>query len=294
MEALVRVVDAGSFSAAARQWGRSKAVVSKYVSALEAHLGVELLRRTTRSLSLTEAGRSYHQRCSELLQEIDALESSLRTEQLSLRGALRVTAPPGFADRYLAHMTTAFVAKHPQLSIDLDLTHRMVDLVEEGVDVAIRLTDPRDSTLIARRIGPAPLVAVASPDYLRARGTPTRPEQLREHDCLVDTNFREQQRWRFAVDGKERTVSVNGPFRVNSPVAIRELALAGHGVALVPAMLVEAQLGDGRLVELLPGMVALRWSLLAVYPRRRLLPARVRAYVDHLVEVLGPTRAQGS
>ncbi|PRQ00442.1 LysR family transcriptional regulator [Enhygromyxa salina] len=288
MEALVRVVDAGSFSAAARQWGRSKAVVSKYISALEGELGVELLRRTTRSLSLTEAGRAYHPRCRALLVEIDALESSLRDEQQRLRGSLRVTAPPGLADRYLEQLTTSFVANHPELRIDLDLTHRMVDLVEDGVDVAIRLTTPRDSTLVARRIAPAPLVAVASPAYLRARGTPTDPTQLREHECLVDTNFRDQQRWRFEVNGSVRTVSVDGPFRVNSPAAIRELALAGHGIALIPAMLVEPELESGRLVEVLAGTVALTWSLLAVYPRKQYLSARVRAYVDHLAAVMSP------
>ena len=286
MEAFVRVVDAGSFSAAARQWGRSKAVVSKYVNALEDHLGVQLLRRTTRSLSLTEAGRAYRERCVEVLGEIEALEVSLREGIAAPRGPLRITAPPGFASHYLEVMTTDFIARFPEVTLDLDLTHRMVDLVEENIDVAIRVTDPRDSSLVARRIAPAPILAVASPDYLRRRGTPKKPADLRDHDCIVDTNFRDQQRWRFRSSGsggKTETVSVDGPLRVNHPDAVREMAAAGHGVALVPDFVAREALEAGRLREVLRGRVAFQWSILAVYPRRKYLPARVRAYVDHLL-----------
>ena len=290
MEAFVRVVDAGSFSAAARQWGRSKAVVSKYVNALEDHLGVQLLRRTTRSLSLTEAGRAYRERCVEVLGEIEALEVSLREGIAAPRGPLRITAPPGFASHYLDVMTTDFIARFPEVTLDLDLTHRMVDLVEENIDVAIRVTDPRDSSLVARRIAPAPILAVASPDYLRRRGTPKKPADLRDHDCIVDTNFRDQQRWRFRSSGsggKTETVSVDGPLRVNHPDAVREMAAAGHGIALVPDFVARDALEAGRLREVLRGTVAFQWSILAVYPRRKYLPARVRAYVDHLLAHMG-------
>jgi DNA-binding transcriptional LysR family regulator len=290
MEAFVRVVDAGSFSAAARQWGRSKAVVSKYVNALEDHLGVQLLRRTTRSLSLTEAGRAYRERCVEVLGEIEALEVSLREGIAAPRGPLRITAPPGFASHYLDVMTTDFIARFPEVTLDLDLTHRMVDLVEQNIDVAIRVTDPRDSSLVARRIAPAPILAVASPDYLRRRGTPKKPADLRDHDCIVDTNFRDQQRWRFRSSGsggKTETVSVDGPLRVNHPDAVREMAVAGHGIALVPDFVARDALEAGRLHEVLRGRVAFQWSILAVYPRRKYLPARVRAYVDHLLAHMG-------
>jgi DNA-binding transcriptional LysR family regulator len=290
MEAFVRVVDAGSFSAAARQWGRSKAVVSKYVNALEDHLGVQLLRRTTRSLSLTEAGRAYRERCVEVLGEIEELEVSLREGIAAPRGPLRITAPPGFASHYLDVMTTDFIARFPEVTLDLDLTHRMVDLVEQNIDVAIRVTDPRDSSLVARRIAPAPILAVASPDYLRRRGTPKTPADLRDHDCIVDTNFRDQQRWRFRSSGsggKTETVSVDGPLRVNHPDAVCEMAAAGHGVALVPDFVAREALEAGRLREVLRGRVAFQWSILAVYPRRKYLPARVRAYVEHLLAHMG-------
>lgn len=286
MYAFARVVDAGSFSAAARRWGRSKAAVSKYVADLEAHLGVTLLRRNTRSLTLTEAGAAYYPRCIEILNAVDATETGLREQQSALRGTLRVTAPPGFASRYLAVLTCDFVARHPQVRIDLDLTHRMIDLVEEAVDVAVRMTEPQDSSLIARRLAPAPCIAVAAPRYLAARGQPETPRELRGHDCLVDTNFRDQQRWRFRVGGRTQRVTVDGPFRVNSPLAVRDLAIAGHGIAIVPALIAEAAIATGELVEVLPGTVALRWSIYAVYPRREHLPERVRAYVDHLAEAL--------
>ena len=287
MEAFVRVVDAGSFTAAARQWGRSKAVVSKYVNALEDHLGVELLRRTTRSLSLTEAGRTYRKRCTDVLGEIQALEASLREGVAAPRGPLRVTAPPGLASHYLDVMTKDFLARFPEVTIDLDLTHRMVDLIEENIDVAIRVTDPRDSSLVARRIAPVPIIAVAAPSYLRRRGTPNEPTDLRDHDCLVDTNFRDQQRWRFQSGDKTETVTVDGPLRVNHPDAVREMAEAGLGIGLVPEFTAREALRSGSLCEVLEGAVALRWSILAVYPRRRYLPLRVRAYVDHLVEGIG-------
>jgi DNA-binding transcriptional LysR family regulator len=287
MEAFVRVVDAGSFSTAARQWGRSKAVVSKYVNALEDHLGVQLLRRTTRALSLTEAGRAYRERCADVLGEVEALEASLREGLAAARGTLRVTAPPGLASHHLDVMTKDFVERFPEVTIDLDLTHRMVDLVEENIDVAIRVTDPRDSSLVARRIAPVPIVAVAAPSYLGRRGTPKKPADLRNHDCLVDTNFRDQQRWRFRKGKKTETITVDGPFRINNPEAIRDLAASGLGIALVPEFLVRDSIQNGSLCEVLPGTVALHWFILAVYPRRRYLPLRVRAYVDHLVERMG-------
>lgn len=278
----MRVVDAGGYTAAARAWGRSKAVVSKHVTALEGRLGVQLLRRTTRSMSLTDAGRAYYGRCVDLLGELEALDSSVRDDHARPRGRLRVTAPPGFVERYRSLVTTEFLAAYPDVSLELELTHRMVDLVEEGFDVALRITAPRDSSLVARRLAPAPHVAVASPSYLATHGAPKRPKDLREHACLVDTNFRERGRWRFRVGGRPEVVDVDGPIRVNSPTTVRDLAIEGHGIALVLGLLAEAALADGRLVEVLPGMPAHDWSIFAVYPRRRHLPGRVRAFVDHL------------
>ncbi|MCA9552994.1 MAG: LysR family transcriptional regulator [Myxococcales bacterium] len=282
MEAFVRVVDAGSFSGAARGWGCSKAAVSKYVAGLEAHLGVELLRRTTRALHLTDAGRSYYARCAALLQEVAALEGDLEAGHRAPQGVLRVTAPPSFVDQYRALVLSDFRARYPGIRMDLHLTHRMVDLVEEGFDVAIRVTAPRDSSLVARRLAPAPLVVVAAPAYLQAAGTPRTAAALKDHACLVDTNFRGGARWRFSRGGKVSQVDVEGPFRVNSPVVVCHLAEAGHGVAIVPEYVASEALADGRLVEVPVGKPAFSWSMYAVYPRRRFVSGRVRAFVDHL------------
>lgn len=282
MEAFVRVATLGSFSAAARSSGLSKAAVSKYVAALEAHLGVQLLRRTTRSLSLTDAGRTYQRRCADLLEEIAALEGALRHDSAAPRGLLRVTAPPGLAESYGHVLFTEFRARYPEVRLAVDLTHRMLDLVEEGVDLAIRVTVPEDSTLVARHLAPAPIRAVAAPTYLLKRGMPGHPAALREHDCLIDTNFREQSRWRFVVEGQPVAVEVDGPFRVNSPATIKELAIAGHGIALIADFVVRDALADGRLVELFSGHLDYAWGIYAVYPRRRYLPARVRVFIEHL------------
>jgi len=251
---------------------------------LESELQLTLLQRTTRSLKLTDSGRMYFERCVDLLSRLDALETDLKTAGGTLDGALRVTAPPGFALRFLPLLTTAFHTKHPAVSIDLDLTHRFVDLIEEGIDVAIRVTAPRDSSLIARRLAPAPIVAVAAPTYLERHGVPRKPEDLRRHDCVVDTNFRNQHRWTFATRRGNRTVSVSGAFRVNHPEAVRDLAIAGQGVALLPRFVAAGPIAHGQLLEILPGKVALSWSVYAIYPRRTHLPERVRAYVDHLAE----------
>lgn len=286
MEAFVRVVDAGGFSAAARSWGRSTAAVSKSIRALEAHLGVELLRRSTRAIHLTDAGHQYHARCVELLEAVDALESNLRQEHRAPRGVLRLTAPPGLMDRKHDAILTGFRRRYPEVRVDLRLTHRMVDMIEEGLDLAIRVTTPPDSSLIARRLAPAPMVLAASPDYLKREGRPSSPLDLRNMDCLVDTNFRDGAKWRFERSGRIETVEVDGPFRVDSPILVEALCRAGHGLALLPEFVARPGLAEGALVPLDIGRPAFDWSVYAVFPQRRLLSARVRVFVEHLAEVL--------
>lgn len=286
MEAFVRVVEAGSFTEAGRRWGRSKAAVSKYVGQLEDHLGVRLLRRTTRTLSLTDAGRAHLEPCRQVLGLLDESERQLQAEHAAPRGRLRVTAPPGFVSRYRREILTDFLRRQPLVELELDLTNRMVDLVEARIDVAIRLTKPDDSSLVARRLGPAPLVLVASPAYLAAHGTPTCPTQLADHPCLLDTNFRFHPRWPFRVGKQRLVVEVSGPLRVNSPLPVRDLALDGLGVGLTPRLLVEEHLASGALVELLPGTVDTDWSVWAVTSERRHLSARARVFIEHLQEVL--------
>lgn len=281
MEAFTRVVEAGSFTEAARRWGRSKAVVSKYVARLEARLGVSLLVRTTRSLRLTESGKAYYARCGQLLEEIADLESAISDEQRVPRGVLRVTAPPGLGSTIDESVIAGFVRAWPQVKVELNLSHEMHDLVREGYDCALRVTEPEDSTLIARRLADAPVLAYASPGYLARAGTPTHPRALREHACLVDTNFRNKGRWRFTVDGQRLVVPVDGPVQVNSPLAIRALCVAGLGIALMPAFIARQAVARGELVQVLAGFEGYHWAIYVVYPPRRHLSAKVRAFVDH-------------
>ena len=282
MDAFVRVVDAGSFAEAARRWGRSKAVVSKYVGQLEDHLGLRLLQRTTRSLGLTDAGRSHYERSQQILALLAESEAQLREDHVAPRGLLRVTAPPGFLSLHRQSMVSGFVRRYPDVVLELDLTHRMVDVVEERIDVALRLTRPDDSTLVARRLAPAPLVLVAAPSYLAGAQPLGRVADLARHPCVVDTNMRWQHRWPLWDDGQERVVEVRGPVRANSPVLVRGAAVDGLGVAMVPRMLVDGFLADGRLVEVLPGAVRAAWSVWALTSERRHLPARARVFIEHV------------
>ena len=287
MQAFAQVVEAGSFTEAARRLGRSKAAVSKYVSQLEARLGVTLLLRTTRSLRLTETGRAYHGRCVQLLEELADLEAAVGDAGRVPRGVLRVTAPPGLSEAFGEDIIGDFARAHPQVTVDLHLSHEMVDLVREGFDVAIRVTEPDDSSLIARRLADAPIVACASPAYLARAGAPRHPEDLRDHPCLVDTNFRNAGRWRFEVKGARLVVPVDGPVRVNSPLTVRSLAIQGLGIALLPGFVAREALADGRLVRILEGFEGYRWAVYILYPPRRHLSAKVRVFVDHVAARLG-------
>jgi len=234
IRAFVQVFDSGGFSAAARQHGRSKALLSKYVTDLEDYLGVRLMNRTTRKLSLTEAGEAYYREASQLLQQLDDLDASILDQTAAPRGLLRVSAARNFGEMILAPAIFVFLAEHPDVTLDLRLEDRFVDLVEEGIDVALRISAAQDSSLIARKICDMQHSAVASPEYLLAHSEPKTPEDLRHHACIVDTNFQGQANWRFVDKGQTLSVHVSGPVRVNSPLSARDAALAGLGIALLP------------------------------------------------------------
>jgi DNA-binding transcriptional LysR family regulator len=283
IRAFVQVFDAGGFSAAARQHGRSKALLSKYVTDLEDYLGVRLMNRTTRKLSLTEAGESYYREASQVLQQLDELDASILDQTEAPRGLLRVSAPRNFGEMILAPAIFAFLGAHDDVTLDLRLEDRFVDLVDEGIDVALRISAAQDSSLIARKICDMQHAAVASPEYLKARMMPARPEDLRQHWCIVDTNLQGQANWRFVENGETVSVHVDGRVRVNSPLSARDAALSGLGVALLPGYLAEPMIASGRLLPLLKGFWHTGASLQAVYPHRRHLAGKVRALIDHLV-----------
>ena len=221
IRAFVQVFDAGGFSAAARQHGRSKALLSKYVTDLEDYLGVRLMNRTTRRLSLTEAGESYYREASSLLQQLDDLDATIADQQTEPRGMLRVSAPRNFGESTLAPAIFAYLAKYPRVTLDLRLEDRYVDLVDEGIDVALRISTLADSSLIARKIADMHVVVGGAPSLISRVGTPRHPEDLRHLPCIVDVNLQGQSNWRFTEDGKTISVPVGGPLRVNSPLAAR-------------------------------------------------------------------------
>lgn len=283
IRAFVQVFDAGGFSSAARQHGRSKALLSKYVTDLEDYLGVRLMNRTTRKLSLTEAGEVYYREASLLLQQLDDLDASITEQTTTPRGLLRISAPRNFGERTLAPAIFAYMAKYPAVSLDLRLEDRYVDLVEEGIDVALRISTLQDSSLIARKIADMRLVIAAAPDFLRQHGVPEAAEALRSLPCVVDTNIQGQANWRFVEGGRTVSVHVNGPVRVNSPLAAMEAAIAGLGFAALPSYLAEPAIAEGKLRAVLQNSVPDGQTLQAVYPHRRHLAGKVRALIDHLV-----------
>ncbi|MCB9994416.1 MAG: LysR family transcriptional regulator [Hyphomicrobiaceae bacterium] len=282
MRAFVQVVDADGFSAAARLHGRSKALLSKYVTDLEDHLGVRLLNRTTRKLSMTEAGEAYYRDVRDLLQRLDDLDNSVAEQTSVPQGLLRVSAPRNYGETNLAPAIYSFLNTYDKVSLDLRLEDRKIDLVAEGVDVALRISDMPDSSLIARKIATTTLVLCASPALVERLGPLTHPEQLRTRPCIIDSNLSSPNGWRFKVNGQPLTIQVSGRVRVNSPVAVREAAIAGLGYAILPGYLAREPIQAGTLLHLLEDQFGDELGLQAVYPHRQHLPAKVRAFIDHL------------
>lgn len=284
IRAFVQVYDAGGFSAAARIHGRSKALLSKYVTDLEDYLGVRLMNRTTRKLSLTEAGEAYYRDVSEILSQLDDLDASITDQTAAPRGILRVSAPRNFGETTLLDPLFEFVAIHPELTLDLRLEDRMVDLVDEGIDLALRISKMQDTSLIARKIAETWVTVCASPRLIKTHGTPQSPDALRGLPCIIDTNMAGQANWRFTDDGKTVSIHVDGPVRVNSPMGAMVAAQKGLGFALLPSFLAERAIENGELISVLADYLPDRPALQAVYPHRRHLSGKVRALIDFLVE----------
>lgn len=285
MRALVAVVDHEGFSAAARAQGRSKALLSKYVRELEDDLGVLLLNRTTRQFSLTESGHTYYKRAIDLLREFDDLRDQVRDARDGLAGIIRISAPRTMADAVIGQSLIDFAAEHRNITLDIDLDDRFADLVEEGFDLAIRITQLEDSALIARKLAPMRLVLCATPAVIERDGMPATIADLANKPFVVDTNARRRNIIPLRDgDGSTINLAIDGPVRVNSPLAARMAALADLGFVMSPDFIVADDLRTGRLIEVLPDVQGLQSGIYAVYPHRRYLPARVRALVDHLAD----------
>jgi DNA-binding transcriptional LysR family regulator len=285
MRAFIDVVEAEGFSAAARKIGRSKALLSKYVRELEDELGALLLNRTTRQFSLTEVGHTYFRRATEIVREIDNLADTVRDSSGDVRGRIKLTAPRTFSDAPIGQSLIDFALEHPDVVLDIQLDDRFVDLVEEGFDLAIRITRLEDSSMIARRLSPFSLNICASPALIARTGMPEKPQDLTKMPCIVDTNGRWLSNWPFMRDNGEMfSVPVSGPLEVNSPLTTRAAAIAGLGFATLPDFIARPALESGELVSVLDEWVPRGGGIFAVYPHRRYLPVKIRLFVDYLAQ----------
>jgi DNA-binding transcriptional LysR family regulator len=286
----VAVIDAGSFTLAATRLNLSKSMVSKCVNRLEAALGSRLIQRTTRRLHLTEAGSALYESSRTALAAIDEARAAVSKLQGEPRGLLKVSASPAFGSIVLPRVVSRLCKAHPDLSIELVLEDRHVDLVHEGIDVALRVTgEPPETGLVYRRLGPNRQVVCASPAYLKARGTPKTPQDLKSHDCIAHTQRSTPRVWHFTARGGGKTsVQIDPRVAVTSSLALRSCALEGLGIVEINSYIVGADIGAGRLVRLLEGYQPRELSIFAVYPARRFLAPKVRVFVDALLGLMTP------
>jgi DNA-binding transcriptional LysR family regulator len=287
--AFARVVEAGSFSAAARRLRISKSAASAHVQRLEKRLGVRLLHRTTRRISLSEAGAAYYRHCARIVAEAESAEQAARALQREPRGVLSISASDTFGPMHVAPAIPEFLARFPGLAIDISLSPKYVDLVQEGLDLAIRIGTLKDSPLVVRRLAPSRFVLCAAPAYLRKHGMPREPDDLLRHVCLGASVVPWGDEWRLVSAKGEHKIAAGGLLRSNSADVLRTAALGGLGVALLPSWAIGDDLRSGALTRLLPGSEPPPSTIYAVYPSNRLMSAKVRAFVDHLARRIGRT-----
>src|SRR5882724_8043735 len=287
--AFARVVDSGSFSAAAHRLKISKSAVSAHVQRLEERLGVRLLNRTTRRLSMTEAGLAYYRHCARILAEAEAAEQAAGALQREPRGTLRISAPDSFGWMHVAPAVPAFLKRYPEVAVDITLSAAHVNLVDEGLDLAIRIGALEDSPLVVRKLAPSRLVACAAPAYLTEHGVPREPGDLAKHNCLCTNLLPWGDEWRLAGKRGEVRVAVGGTFRSNNAEMLRTAALDGIGVAVLPTWAVAQPLRTGALRRALEAWEPPASTIYAVYPGNRLMSMKVRAFVDHLARCFGRT-----
>ncbi|MFT4003297.1 MAG: LysR family transcriptional regulator [Rhizobium sp.] len=283
IRAFIDVVEAEGFSAAARKTGRSKALLSKYVRELEDELGALLLNRTTRQFSMTEAGHTYYRTASDILKEIDNLADLVRENNQQLKGRLRVSVPRTFVDADVGQSLIDFARENPDLALEIAADDRFVDLIEEGFDVAVRITKLEDSGMIARKISDFRVHLCATREFLDRYPALEHPSDLARVPFIIDTNTRSQGNIRFVdADSTTFNVAINGPLEVNSPHATLRAALAGLGIAIVPDFIGRKAIESGQLLTLFNDYLPTDRGIYAVYPHRRYLPAKVRIFVDYL------------
>lgn len=287
MQVFVRVARSGGFAAAARELDMSRAMVSKHVMNLEESLGVRLLNRNTRQVSLTEAGADYLERLQHILAELDEAEESVATLTSEPRGILRVNAPPSFGVFHLVPLLGDFMQINPKVHVELTLTDHAVSVVEEGFDLAIDVGRLADSSMVARVLSHSRLVVSASPAYLEKHGIPQTPADLAHHNCLTSSRFPPRDEWPFRGPEGDTFYHVSGSFRSNIGDAVHRMAVHGMGLTMLPTYMVGNDLKAGRLQTVLTDFEPEPYAITALYPDRRYLPVKVRSFVDFLAERFG-------
>ncbi|MBK8385559.1 MAG: LysR family transcriptional regulator [Candidatus Accumulibacter sp.] len=286
MRIYLRVAELGSFAAMARQLDVARSVITRQVAALEAHLGVKLIARSTRSLMLTSAGSAYLERCREILNLVEAAEAGLADERQEPRGLIRLSVPLSFGLRHLSPLLMDFSVTYPDVVTEIDFTDRRVKLVDEGLDLAIRITRRLDPLDVARRIGSSRLQAIASPDYLRRHGEPKHPRELAEHECLIYLPA-QHEGWPFLVNGATEIFTVRGRMRANNGDALLDAAMRGLGITAQPTFISAAAIEAGWVRPILTDYPMPELGIYALLPGNRYVPQRVRVLVDYLAERIG-------
>ena len=289
MEIFARVVEAGSFSRAARRLNVSTSVVSKCVTRMEQSLGVRLLNRTTRSISLTEIGRAFYARCAQIVAEAEEAEAMAAGMQSTPRGTLKVNVPVSFGVLHVTPALAGLLGAYPELNVDMTFNDRDVHLAEEGYDVSVVIAAEPRGTLVARKLAPIRYVVCAAPAYLRRHGAPASVEDLAHHKCIVFCGSGNARQWHFERDDAHASVEVSGSLRLDNENAVRRAALAACGIALLPTYMVGDDLRDEALRIVLPEYRTSETSLYATYLPNRYVTAKVRVFVDYLVAQFGPS-----
>lgn len=287
MRVFTAVVEIGSFARAAEQLHLSATAASRHVAELEKHLGAQLLQRSTRRLNLTEIGTNYYDRCRSILADVEEAEAQAATSESQPRGMLRISLPTSFGIRYIAPAIPEFCKRYPDLHLELSFSDRIVDLVEEGIDMAVRITGDLKTSLVARKLAPVGMVCCASPAYLEHYGTPHHPDDLRQHNCLTYSYSPNLNIWKFERDGREYQVPVKGRIGTNSGDMSRLATVNGLGIDTLPTFLVCDELRSGKLIPILTDYTIPSINVYAVYLPAARRAARIKAMVDHLWDTLG-------
>ena len=292
MRLFIRVAELGSFSAVAHQLGAARSVVTRQIAALESHLGTKLLARSTRRLSLTSAGTAYLEKCREILNLVEIAETGLAEERQTPRGSIRLSLPLVYSLRHLAPLLLEFSRLYAEVELDMDFSDRRTNLIQEGIDLAVRITPRLEPGDITRRLGSARMVVLASTDYLATHGEPQHPAELIDHQCLGYTAGPSSQRWSFLVDGRLESFAIRPRLLANNGDVLLKAAVAGLGIAQQPTFIADELLQSGELREILKDYPLPELGIYAVLPGNRHIPHRLRVLMDFLVERLGANAVQ--